>query len=67
MIALKLVAGVLVVLIALWESQFFAGPVERYGYVPVMFVFMVVMMVGGGLMASGVMGVWSRVFRSQSR
>ncbi|MCF4007776.1 hypothetical protein L1O03_11430 [Corynebacterium uropygiale] len=58
--------GIVVVLVGLWASQYFAAPVTRWGYVPVMFVFKVIMMIGGGLMTSGFMRICSRLFSARS-
>ena len=49
----KLIVGVLVVLAALTFSEHIAEPISDYGYVPVMFCYVIVMMIGGGLMVSG--------------
>lgn len=61
-----LLVGIVVVLVGLWASQYFAAPVTRWGYVPVMFAFMLVMMIGGGLMTSGFIRLCSRLFSGRS-
>lgn len=56
----KLVVGVLVVLTALTFSEHIADPISDFGYVPVMFCYVIVMMIGGGLMVSGFMALWRK-------
>lgn len=56
----KLVVGVLVVLAALTFAEHIADPISRFGYVPVMFCYVIVMMIGGGLMVSGFMALWRK-------
>ncbi|AHW62544.1 Putative membrane protein [Corynebacterium glyciniphilum AJ 3170] len=56
----KLIIGVLVVLAALTFSEHIAEPISDYGYVPVMFCYVIVMMIGGGLMVSGFLALWRK-------
>ncbi|MGP9760973.1 hypothetical protein [Corynebacterium sp. AOP12-C2-36] len=56
----KLIIGVLVVLAALTFSEHIADPISDYGYVPVMFVYIIVMIIGGGLMVSGFLTLWRK-------
>lgn len=58
--AIKFVVGVLVVLAALTFSEHIAEPISRFSYVPVMFCYVIVMMIGGGLMVSGFMALWRK-------
>ncbi|MGP9761272.1 hypothetical protein [Corynebacterium sp. AOP12-C2-36] len=56
----KLIIGVLVVLAALTFSEHIAEPISDYGYVPVMFFYVIVMIIGGALMVSGFMTLWRK-------
>lgn len=56
----NLILGVLVVLAALTFSEHIAEPISRFSYVPVMFCYVIVMMIGGGLMVSGFMALWRK-------
>ncbi|MGP9761249.1 hypothetical protein [Corynebacterium sp. AOP12-C2-36] len=56
----NLIIGVLVVLAALTFSEHIAEPSSRFGYVPVMFCYVIVMMIGGGLMVSGFLALWRK-------
>lgn len=56
----KLIIGVLVVLAALTFAEHIAEPISDYGYVPVMFFYVIVMIIGGGLMVSGFMTLWRK-------
>lgn len=41
-------------------SEHIADPISDFGYVPVMFCYVIVMMIGGGLMVSGLMALWRK-------
>ncbi|KQB86245.1 hypothetical protein [Corynebacterium lowii] len=56
----NLVIGVAVVLGALTWSQYLDEPIAQYGYVKVMFFYVVLMIIGGGLMVSGFTTLWVR-------
>ena len=56
----KLIIGVLIVLAARTFSEHIAEPIDTYGYVPVMFFYIIVMIIGGGLMVSGFMTLWTK-------
>lgn len=57
----KFVVGIVVILVALTFSEHISGPIGDFGYVPVMFLYVVVMIIGGGLMVSGFMALWKRM------
>jgi hypothetical protein len=56
----KLIIGVLIILAALTFSEHIAEPISDYGYVPVMFFYIIVMIIGGGLMVSGFTTLWTK-------
>jgi hypothetical protein len=58
---LRLLAGVVVIIAALWWSLHFDPAFDRFGYIPVMFVYMIIMIIGGALMVTGAVEVWSRL------
>jgi hypothetical protein len=58
---LRLLAGVVVIIAALWWSLHFDPAFDRFGYIPVMFVYMIIMIIGGALMVTGAIGLWSRL------
>ncbi|MCH6197830.1 hypothetical protein MHT86_10070 [Corynebacterium mastitidis] len=55
----KLLLGLVGMVAVLACSEDMAGFVQRWGYVPVMLVYMLAMMLTGGLVAAGAMGLWS--------
>lgn len=55
----KLLLGLVGMVAVLACSEGMVGFVQRWGYVPVMLVYMLAMMLTGGLVAAGAMGLWS--------
>ncbi|MGP9761242.1 hypothetical protein [Corynebacterium sp. AOP12-C2-36] len=49
----KLVIGVAVIIAALAWSQHFDTAMDRFGYIPVIFVYIIIMIIGGALMVTG--------------
>lgn len=49
----KLIIGVAIIIAALAWSQHFDGAMDRFGYIPVMFVYIIIMIIGGALMVTG--------------
>ncbi|MGP9761268.1 hypothetical protein [Corynebacterium sp. AOP12-C2-36] len=49
----KLVIGIAIIIAALAWSQHFDAVMDRIGYIPVMFVYIVIMIIGGALMVTG--------------
>lgn len=45
---------------AMTFSEHIADPISDFGYVPVMFCYVIVMMIGGGLMVAGLMALWRK-------
>lgn len=56
----NLCLGVAMMIATLTWSQYLEGPIEEHGYVQVMFFYVVLMIIGGGLMVSGFTTLWAR-------
>lgn len=56
----NLCLGVAMMIATLTWSQYLDGPIQQHGYVPVMFFYVVLMIIGGSLMVSGFTTLWTR-------
>lgn len=57
----KIVVGLVVMVAGLVLTQQFPTRPDQAGYIPVMLVFFLIMMIGGGLVASGWMVVYGQI------
>lgn len=57
----KAVVGLIAMIGVLALGQNVGAYIERWGYVPVMLVYMVDMMCAGALLTAGAMGIWATV------
>lgn len=57
----RLLIGLAIVIAGLTWSLHFDGAIDRFGYVPVMLVYLIIMIIGGGTMVSGAKTLWTRL------
>ncbi|WPF65421.1 MULTISPECIES: hypothetical protein [unclassified Corynebacterium] len=62
----KAVVGLIAMIGVLAMGQDMGAYIERWGYVPVMLVYMVAMMCAGALLTAGAMGIWATVKSKRS-
>lgn len=57
----RLIGGVGIVVLGLWWSLHFTSWFDLVGYIPTMFAYLVVMIIGGALMVAGATTLWTRL------